>query len=115
QIDSTVQNTKSSAPQNWIVDNPNFADGFKTKFNTAQNTADTMLLDTLIMNMNTKHKALIAYTGPQNNGAYVVINGKNYPLGTGKTVLLDYAEMGLYHIKIMSGANSSVDVEGLKF
>lgn len=115
KIDSTVQNTKSSAPQNWVVDNPNFADGFKTKFNTGQNTADTMLLDTLIMNMNTKPKALIAYTGQQNNGAYAVINGTNYPLSTGKTVLLDYAEMGLYHIKIMSGANSSVDVEGLKF
>ncbi|WP_181185838.1 SGNH/GDSL hydrolase family protein [Lactiplantibacillus pentosus] len=115
KIDSTVQNTKSSAPQNWVVDNPNYADGFKTKFSTSKNTADTMLLDTLIMNMNTKPKALTAYTGPQNNGAYAVINGKKYPLSTGKTVLLDYAEMGLYHIQIMSGTNGSVDVEGLKF
>ncbi|MFO1552017.1 GDSL-type esterase/lipase family protein [Lactiplantibacillus plantarum] len=115
QVDSTVQNTKSSAPQDWVVDNPNFTDGFKTKFSTSNNTADTMLLDTLIMNMNTKPKALTAYTGPQGNGAYALINGTKHPLGTGKTVLLDYAEMGLYHIQIMSGTNGSVDVEGLKF
>lgn len=115
QVDSTVQNTKSSAPQEWVVDNPDFADGFKTKFSTSNNTADTMLLDTLVMNMNTKPKALAAYTGPQGNGAYALINGTKYPLGTGKTVLLDYAEMGLYHIQIMSGTNGSVDVEGLKF
>jgi len=114
KIDSTVQNTKSSAPQNWVVDNPNFADGFKTKFSATDNSVDTLLLDTLIMNMNTSPKSLTAYA-EKANSAYILVNGAKYPLKDGKTTIMDYAEMGMYHIQIMSGTSTSVDVEGLKF
>ncbi|GAX05371.1 GDSL-like lipase/acylhydrolase [Secundilactobacillus pentosiphilus] len=114
QVDPTLQNTKSDAPQEWVVDNPDFKDGFKTKFQTTKNTADTLILDTLIMNMNTTPKELVAYADAP-NGAYVLVNGAKYPLNDGKTVLLSYAEMAMYHIQIMSGTNASIDLEGVKF
>jgi len=112
-IDSTLQNTRSDAPQEWIADNPDFDNGFKTKFLKTGVTTDTLMLDTLLMNMNKKPIALTAYAGT-NNSAYLNVNGTNFDLKSGKNVIYISAEIGIYNIKVMSGTGN-VDFEGLKF
>lgn len=67
------------------------------------------------MNMNTEFKSLTDYAGSLGNSAYAVVNGIKYSFGAGKVVLLDHAEMGMYHIQVMSGTDAWLEIEGLEF
>lgn len=114
-VNNTTQNIKSGVDWSYIQDvNPIDENGFKTTVKIDDNSANTLIYDSMVMNLSAKPLKLVACCDTPST-VTVKVNGTEYQINAKETVILPYAEIGLYHLEAYTGTGTTVDFKGFKF
>jgi len=114
-VNNTTQNIKSGVDWSYIKDvNPIDENGFKTTVKIDDNSANTLIYDSMVMNLSAKPLKLVACCDTPST-VTVKVNGTEYQINAKETVILPYAEIGLYHLEAYTGTGTTVDFKGFKF
>jgi len=112
-IDAGTQFVKSGITAQSLKDVSGL-DGFRYAIQDDNSTKqDTLILDALVLNLSDKPLKLVSYA-PVVNEQYLLVNGGKTVLTDSVQTILSYAEIGLYHIQVMSGTGE-IDFSGFKF